>query len=51
LLQKRLDRPMGSRKSDWIFVGAVLGLLFLIVCGGMLVSIFVLQEISKLLDG
>ena len=49
LLQKHIDRPTRSRKSDWIFVGAVLGLLFLIVCAGLLISFFVFQQILKLL--
>lgn len=49
LLQQHIDRPTRSRKSDWIFVGAVLVLLFLIVCAGLLVSFFVLQQILKLL--
>jgi Domain of unknown function (DUF4112) len=49
LLQLHIDRPTRSRKSDWIFVGAVLVLLFLIVCAGLLVSFFVLQQILKLL--
>ena len=49
LLQQHIDRPTRSRKSDWIFVGAVLVLLFLIVCAGLLISFFVLQQILKLL--
>ena len=49
LLQQHIDRPTRSRKSDWIFVGAVLVLLFLIVCAGLLVSFWVLQQILKLL--
>ena len=49
LLQRHMARPSRSRKSDWIFVAIVLGLLFLIVCTGLLVSFFVLQEMLKLL--
>jgi Domain of unknown function (DUF4112) len=49
LLQQHIDRPTRSRKSDWVFVGAVLVLLFLIVCAGLLVSFWVLQQILKLL--
>jgi hypothetical protein len=49
LLQQHIDRPTRSRKSDWIFVGAVLVLLFLIVCTGLLISFWVLQQILKLL--
>ena len=40
-----------SRRSDWIFVIAVLALLFGIVCCGLLVSFLVLREIVKLLAG
>jgi len=50
LLQQHMGEPSRSRKSDWIFVGAILGVLFLVVCGGLLVSIFVLQEIFNLLS-
>ena len=40
-----------SRRSDWIFVIAVLALLFGIVCCGLLVSLVILREIAKLLAG
>lgn len=40
-----------SRRSDWIFVIAVLALLFGIVCCGLLVSFLVLREVVKLLAG
>ena len=50
LLQEHIGKPTRSRKSDWIFVGVVLGLLFLIVCAGLLVSFFVLQQILKALN-
>ena len=50
LLQLHAGRPGRARKADWIFVCAVLALLFLIVCAGLLVSFFVLREILKLLN-
>jgi hypothetical protein len=50
LLQEHIGRPTRSRKSDWIFVGVVLGLLFLIVCAGLLVSFFVLQQLLKAIN-
>jgi hypothetical protein len=50
LLQEHIGQPTRSHKSDWIFVGVVLGLLFLIVCAGLLVSFFVLQQILKALN-
>jgi Domain of unknown function (DUF4112) len=40
-----------SRRSDWIFVVAVLVLLFGIVCCGLLVTFLFLREIGKLLTG
>jgi hypothetical protein len=49
LLQEHIDRPTRSRRSDWLFVSIVLGLLFLIVCAGILVSLFILQKILELL--
>jgi hypothetical protein len=49
LLQEHIDRPTRSRRSDWLFVSIVLGLLFLIVCAGVLVSLFILQKILELL--
>lgn len=50
LLQQHSAAPQRSRKSDWFFVAAVLGLLFLVVCAGLLVSMLVLSEIVKLLS-
>jgi hypothetical protein len=50
LLQRHVAAPARSRKSDWIFVAVVLGLLFVIVCSGLLVSLFVLQELFRLLN-
>src|SRR5438874_4138760 len=43
LLHEHMGQPTRSRRSDWIFVLAVLVVLFLIVCAGLLVSFFVLQ--------
>jgi hypothetical protein len=50
LIQRHIAGPQQSRKSDWIFVAAVLGLLFLIVCAGLFVSFFVFSEILKWLS-
>ena len=47
LLQRHINVPTQARKSDWIFVGVVLALLFLVVCAGVAISLFVLQEIAK----
>jgi hypothetical protein len=51
ILQAHVAQPQRARHSDWIFVTAVLLLLFLIVCVGIIVSFFVLQQIVNLLSG
>jgi hypothetical protein len=51
LLKNYSAVPDHSRKSDWIFMIAVLAALFVIVCAGLLVSFLVLQQIGKLLTG
>lgn len=50
LLRKHSAVPGRSRKSDWVFVIAILAVLFVIVCAGLLVSFLVLQEIGRLLS-
>ena len=50
LLQRHMQAPTQARKSDWVFVGAVLAVLFLVVCAGLAVSVFVLGEIVKSLN-
>ena len=47
LLRRYSAAPARSRKSDWIFVMAVLGLLFVIVCAGLIVSLLVLEAIGR----
>ena len=49
LLQRYRFTPRRSRKSDWIFLAVVLGLLFVIVCGGLVVSFVVLWAIGHAL--
>jgi uncharacterized protein DUF4112 len=49
LLQRYSAAPARSRRSDWIFVIAVLGLLFVIVCAGLIVTALVLQAIGRFL--
>lgn len=51
LFQRHIELPSRSRKSDWIFVGAVLGLVFVIVFTGLIVTFLVLQEIARLFAG
>jgi hypothetical protein len=47
LLQKHIGRPGRSRKSDWLFVVAVLAILFLVVCAGLFVSMWILQQLFR----
>src|SRR5262249_42642908 len=49
LLRGYTAAPAGSRKGDWIFVIAVLSLLFVILCAGMIVTVLVLQDIGRFL--
>lgn len=49
LLQRSIEAPRLVHKGDWIFVAAILGLLFLIVSAGLLLSFLLLQEILRLL--
>ncbi len=51
LLRRYSAAPARSRKSDWIFVMAVLGLLFVIVCAGLIVSLLVLEAIGRFVFG
>jgi|SRR5438105_6179594 len=50
LLVQQKVVPQQSRKSDWIFVGAILGLLFLIVCSGLIMTFLLLRAISHTLS-
>ena len=49
LLRRYSATPAGSRRSDWIIVMAVLSLLFVIVCAGLIVTVFVLEGIGRFL--
>ncbi|MFZ3374382.1 MAG: DUF4112 domain-containing protein [Chthoniobacterales bacterium] len=51
LLQRHIELPSRPRKSDWVFVGVVLGLIFAIVCAGLIVSLLVLQAIARFVFG
>ena len=51
LLKSYSARPGGSRKSDWIFVAAILVVLFVIVCAGLLVSAYLLILLGRVLSG
>jgi hypothetical protein len=49
LLSAHTAAPGRARTSDWIFVIAVLAMLFVIVATGIFVSLLVLREIARLL--
>jgi hypothetical protein len=49
MLRRYSVAPAGSRKSDWIFVIAVLSLLFVIVCAGLVLTALVLGAIGRFL--
>jgi hypothetical protein len=47
LLRRYSEAPTRSRRGDWIFLVAVLSLLFVIVCAGLIVTVLVLQAIGR----
>jgi hypothetical protein len=47
LLRRYSAAPAGSRRGDWMFVIAVLSLLFVIVCAGLIVTVLLLQAIGR----
>ena len=49
LVRRYAAAPERARKADWIFVFAVIGVLFLIVSAGLIVSLLVLQAIWQFL--
>jgi hypothetical protein len=49
LLKRYSAAPQRGRKSDWIFVLAVIALLFLIVCAGAILSLLVLLALAHFL--
>ena len=51
LVRRYAAAPERARKADWIFVFAVIGVLFLIVCMGLIVSLLVLRAIWQFLSG
>ena len=51
LIKEHMGAPRKSKRSDWIFVIGVLMALVVIVCAGIAVSLFVLQQVIQLLSG
>ena len=50
LLRRYAAAPERARKADWIFVFAIVAVLFLIVCIGLVVSLLVFQAIWQFLS-
>ena len=51
LLKEHIGAPRKAKRSDWIFVIGVLLALGVIVCAGIAVSLFFLQQLINLLSG
>lgn len=51
IVKDHIAAPGAARRSDWIFVIVVLVVLGGIVCCGLLISFFILQQIAKTLAG
>ena len=51
LFRQYAAAPERSRRGDWIFLLAVLTLLFIIACAGLIVSLLVWQAILQLIFG
>jgi len=51
LLQRHRLGPGRPGKGDWIFVIAVLALIFLVICAGVVVSVLLLQAVGRALTG
>jgi hypothetical protein len=50
LLQRHVDLPSRPRKGDWIFVLSIMGALLVIIFGGLLVSVLILNKLLTLLS-
>lgn len=51
LLEQHLSEPLKPRRSDWIFVGVILGVVFAAVGVGLLVSVLLIREFFRILQG
>src|SRR5437763_443098 len=51
LLREHLDTPRRSTTGDKIFVGAVLGLVVVVILAGIIGTFLILQAIAKLISG
>jgi hypothetical protein len=51
LVREHLDTPRRSTTTDKFFVGAVLGLVVIVIIGGIIGTFLILRELAKLLAG
>jgi hypothetical protein len=49
LLQRHIELPNRSRKGDWIFVSFILGLVFVIILTGLIITSLLLQAFANFL--
>jgi hypothetical protein len=49
LLQRHIDLPNRSHQGDWIFVGAILGLVFATIFTGLIITFLLLQAFANFL--
>src|SRR5256886_4718439 len=49
LIREHLDIPRRSTKGDKIFVGAILGLVILVILAGIVGTFFIFHELAKLI--
>jgi Domain of unknown function (DUF4112) len=51
LLQRHIDLPNRSRKGDWIFLGAILGLAITTLFAGLIFTFYLLKAFANFLTG
>jgi hypothetical protein len=49
LLQQHIEAPARPSKGDWVFVVSVIAVILLVIFGGLIVSVWILQQMLKLL--
>jgi hypothetical protein len=51
LLHEHLNEPGKPRRSDWIFVGLIIGVVFFVIAAGFVVSLLLIRELLRMLQG
>ncbi|MBV9008602.1 MAG: DUF4112 domain-containing protein [Verrucomicrobia bacterium] len=49
LLQQHVHQPSRPSKGDWVFVLSVIGVIVLVICGGLIASLWILHQLFRLL--